>query len=114
MKPVHHHPDNWREALKIISRCPICSENYRTEEAKVFAKNETASLIHITCHNCQSSFVAMVVMLGHGLSSVGMVTDLSYDDVQRLQKALPITTDEMIEAYKQMNQKEFLNFAIKK
>lgn len=112
MKPIHQHPDNWREALKIISRCPICSETYHTEEARRFAKNETASLVHITCHRCQSSFVAMIIMLGQGLSSVGMVTDLNYKDVERLHRAEPITVDEMIEGYQQMRGTAFLPLTI--
>ena len=112
MLPSKPHFDNWREALKIISRCPICSENYHTDEAKLFAKNETASLVHITCHKCQSSFVAMIVMLGQGLSSVGMVTDLNFADVERLHKVVPLTTDEIIEGYQFMSQAEFIKEAV--
>ena len=112
MKPVHHHPDNWREALKIISRCPICSEAYHTEEARLFAKNETASLVHITCQRCRSSFVAMIIMLGQGLSSVGMVTDLNYQDVERLHKAEPLTVDEMIEGYQHIHQATFFSHTV--
>ena len=99
----HQHSDSWREALKIINRCPICSENYNPEAAKIFAKNETASMVHITCQNCQSYFMAMVVMFGQGLSSVGMVTDLNFTDAERLHKFSPITVDEMIEGYKAIN-----------
>ena len=108
MLPTHNHADSWREALKIISRCPICSENYHTDEAKLFAKNETASLVHITCHNCGSAFVAMIVMLGAGMSSVGMVTDLNYEDVERLHKATPLSVDEIIEGYQEMQEKNFV------
>ncbi len=108
MKHVSHNPDNWREALKIISRCPICSTHYRTEEAQLFAKNETASLVHLTCPSCQSSFVAMIVMLGQGLSSVGMVTDLTFKDVERLHKAEAIDTNEIIEGYLQMSKINFI------
>lgn len=105
-------PESWREALKFINRCPICSENYETDKAQLFAANETASLIHIACQKCQSYFVAMIVMVGHGLSSVGMVTDLSFDDICRLYKTEPITTDEMIKGYQAINNKHFLQTLI--
>ena len=113
MLSTHNHADNWREALKIISRCPICGETYHAEEAKLFAKHETASLVHITCHHCQSSFVAMIVMLGQGLSSVGMVTDLNFTDIERLHKVSPLTTDEMIEGYQQIQQNKFVQQTLK-
>ena len=111
MKPVSHS-DRWREALKMMSRCPICKAEYQAGAAKIFAHNETASLVHSTCGGCGSGFVAMVVLLGHGLSSVGMVTDLSYADAERLQTAAPITVDEMIEAYQFMQREHSLEEAL--
>lgn len=107
MKPVHHHHNTWREALKIISRCPICSANYETDRAKLLAKSEAAGLVHITCQQCASSFVAMILVLGHGLSSVGMVTDLNYEDVKRLHRSAPFTIDEAIEGYSEMEAADF-------
>ncbi len=107
MRNAKNHSESWREALKFISKCPICSTVYDTEKAELFAKNESASLVHITCPSCESSFVAMILMLGHGLSSVGMVTDLNLPDVKRLYQASAITTDETIEGFElfQNNQK---------
>ena len=99
---MHHHSDRWREALKMMSRCPICTVEYTPDAAKLFAKNETASLVHIACASCGSGFVAMIVILVQGLSSVGMVTDLTFADVERLHKAEPITIDEVIEAYEEI------------
>lgn len=97
----------------MMSRCPICKAEYQADAAKIFAKNETASLVHITCGSCESAFVAMVVLLGQGLSSVGMVTDLSYADVERLQTAEAITVDEMISAYQEMQQDQFITHTLK-
>ena len=41
--------------------------------------------------------MAMIVMLGQGLSSVGMITDLSFADVERLHRVEPISLDEALE-----------------
>ncbi len=106
--PVHNNPESWREALKFINRCPICSSSYKVETAKLFAKTDTASLVHLTCSSCSSYFVAMVIVVGQGLSSVGMVTDLSYDDARRLYAAPALTTDELIEGYTELNKEFFL------
>ncbi len=101
--------DGWQEAFKLINRCPICSANYPIEKAKVFAKNDSASLIHITCGKCQSNFVAMILVVGQGLSSVGMITDLNYDDMGRLNKTVSISVDEMIEGHQLINSNSFIN-----
>ena len=108
MLPARSSLDGWREALKIISRCPICSANYETDKAKLLAKSEAAGLIHITCQECHSSFVAMILVLGHGLSSVGMVTDLNYEDVERLHRSDPFTVDEAIEYYAEVQAENFV------
>lgn len=102
MIPTKNQPDSWREALKFINRCPICDSVYDTKKAKLFAKQNKASLIHISCVKCAGNFIAMVVEMGHGLSSVGMVSDLSFSDAERLCQSKPIEINEMIEGCRQI------------
>ena len=90
----------WREVLKTMSRCPICGQSYQGERVRLLLQKESSSLIHSTCSQCHGSFMAMVVLAGRGLSSVGMVTDLSFEDVQRLYRAQPLSLDEVIEGYR--------------
>lgn len=112
MPNVPKNPESWREALKLINRCPICMGNYATEAAKVFAEEGTAKFVHLVCATCRSYFVAMLVTIGPGISSVGMVTDLSFEDVRRLYGTSPITTDELINGYELMQNTVFLNSLI--
>jgi hypothetical protein len=86
MRPRKLSSESWKEALKFINKCPLCNTGYEAEQAALFAKHEAANLVHITCKNCRSYFMAMIVMLGQGLSSVGMITDLSFADVERLHR----------------------------
>jgi hypothetical protein len=99
--------NNWSDALKIINRCPICQANYTGSGARLFAQFQAARLVHITCGKCQSFFVAMIASLGQGLSSVGMITDLNYEDAKNLYLAEPITIDELIEGYQCLNGEAF-------
>lgn len=110
--PSSKKPESWREALKFINRCPICSGAYDGKEAKLFAKNDSATLVHLTCGKCASYFVAMVLIVGQGVSSVGMVTDLSFDDAKRLYPEGPLTTNEMIEAHEFIQKKLFIHSLI--
>jgi len=100
MLPVNKkQPSSWQDALKFVGRCPICNAEYKAEEAKLFAKKESANLVHVNCCQCKSSVVFMIMLLGQGLSSVGMVTDLSFEDAKRLYGADEITLDEALDAY---------------
>lgn len=101
--------DSWRSALKFINRCPICSSVYDSKEAKLFAKNDTATLVHLTCSNCVSYFVAMILVVGQGVSTVGMVTDLSFKDVNRLFRKDPITMDEIIDGHELIQKNLFIH-----
>lgn len=101
------HSESWQEALRFIQRCPICQHPYKTDEAQLFAKNDRATMVHIACGNCRSFFVAMVIVLGQGLSSVGMVTDLNFSDIKRLHAAEPVGMDEMIGAYEYLHSDAF-------
>ncbi len=105
-------PDSWREALQFINKCPICSGVYKAANAELCAKNDSASLVHITCERCSSYFMAMILQMGQGLSSVGMITDLSFADTKRLYQATPISVNDMISGYQDMQETTFFNALI--
>ncbi|MFA7654247.1 MAG: hypothetical protein WCX97_04370 [Candidatus Magasanikbacteria bacterium] len=97
--PNGQQSENWRLALRFISQCPICGTKYEESEARLTGKKEHANLVHITCLKCHSYFVAMVMEVGAGVSSIGTVTDLSSDDVKRVSDMAPITLDEVLDAH---------------
>lgn len=108
MPTTPNKSDQWRAALKLINHCPICNGIYDAAQAKLFARVSAASLVHIICSKCSSNFVAMIVTMGAGMSSVGIVTDLNFADAARLYRAEPLTTDETIEGYKEIENKHFI------
>ncbi len=58
-----------------------------------------AHLIHVTCRTCESSIVAVIMTGGIGVSSVGLITDLTGADVVRFKDASPVSSDDVLEAY---------------
>lgn len=100
--------ERWREAIKLIGRCPVCNHPYQSEQAKILAKASSASLVHFACSECRSYFVAMAVVMERGLSSVGIVTDLNFADASRLYRARPLTTDEVIDGYQAIEDNRFI------
>jgi len=94
---------SWHDALKFINKCPSCGEVYATDKARLFAQNNSANLVHITCNGCGGGFIAMILVMNQGISTIGMLSDLSFEDAERLYELEPISIDELIEGRKEIN-----------
>jgi hypothetical protein len=90
------------EGLRLISKCPLCSEQYQPFQASIVEEKADAQLVHITCRKCQSSVVALIVDGHLGLSSIGLITDLSSSDVERFKTSPAITEQHIFAAYKEL------------
>lgn len=55
--------------------------------------------MHITCHKCQNAFLTLVLVNQVGASSVGLLTDLAYEDVVRFHSQKDISVDDVIAAH---------------
>lgn len=97
----------WQKTLSLINQCPICGQNYDSKATRLFLDKQATHLVHITCGHCQSYFLAMVMELGRGISTIGVVTDLSFADVERLHSQEPIRINEAIEGYEFIEQNNF-------
>ncbi|MBI3114982.1 MAG: hypothetical protein HYZ09_00615 [Candidatus Kerfeldbacteria bacterium] len=71
------------EGLKVISACPLCEVHYSPLQAHIIEQREDAHLLHLECRNCGSAVVAAVLNGQLGISSVGLLTDLTSDDVMK-------------------------------
>ena len=85
-----------QEQIKLLQQCPICKGQYDAKKAKILEEKGEAHLVHITCPHCQNFILAVVVVSNFGMSSVGMVTDLSEVDVKRLRSRDSISEDELL------------------
>ncbi len=82
-----------------VSRCPFCSAEYDLDGAKVINEEENATVVYVTCGECESSIVAMVAMTGLGVVSLGLVTDMTAEDAKRFFKSKEVTSDELLKIY---------------
>jgi len=90
------------EGLRLISKCPLCSEQYEPFQARIIEEKSEAQLVHIQCKKCQSSIVALIVNGQLGLTSVGLITDLSSEDVETFKDASPITEEDVFAAFNEL------------
>jgi hypothetical protein len=87
------------EGLKLISRCPLCKTSYDPLEAKVLQERDDAHLLHIICRKCANAVLALIFVSNDGVSSVGLVTDCSYDDVLRFRESGEVSIDDVLAVY---------------
>ena len=103
------HSSFFEESLKLLSSCPICKAQYNPVRANVIEEREDSHLIHIQCERCSSAVVATVVTSGSGgATSVGLVTDLTADDVLTFKDAEPVSADDVLEAHEALEEGTFL------
>jgi predicted Zn finger-like uncharacterized protein len=89
----------WDEGIKLVSFCPVCETRYNPISARVLGRQGETHLLHVKCGKCQNSIIALVIVNQIGASSVGLITDLAYDDVMRFRSATAITVDDVIGAH---------------
>lgn len=92
--------DLWSEGLKLVSFCPVCETRYHSIEARVLAGAGETQLLHVQCRKCQHSILALVHVNQAGASSVGLLTDLCYEDVVRFRTRSTVSIDDVIATHR--------------
>lgn len=96
----------FEETNQIISRCPLCNASYRMEDAQVVETTDESSMVYVECSRCKSSIVAVVAMSGMGMVSLGMVTDMNREDVERFRASPSMTGNELLEMIQLLQRKD--------
>ena len=69
-------------------------------EARILDEKEDGHLLHIRCKKCWNSILALVLVSNVGVSSVGLVTDLIFEDVQKFRlNTSDVTVDDVLEIH---------------
>lgn len=89
----------WNEGLKLVSYCPVCETRYNPMEARMLGQDGETHLLHVQCRKCSSSILSLVLVNEAGASSVGLLTDLSYEDVIRFRSNSAVSLDDVIEVH---------------
>lgn len=103
---MRRSPPFSQESLRLISYCPVCDTSYNPMEARVIDERDGRHLMHIRCKKCAHSILALVLTSGMGVSSMGLLTDLTFDDVVQFREAKAITVDDVITLHHLLEQKE--------
>jgi hypothetical protein len=91
----------FREQSDMIGDCPICEKNFRPEDVTTIKEQEEITLLHASCSQCQSAVVIGVVGSDLGVAtSIGMLTDLSKEDIKRFTSTDKVSADDVLDFHK--------------
>ena len=104
-------PENfWQDGLRLVSYCPLCEAEFNPMEARVLGEDGEAHLLHVRCRACSNAVLALVLVTKAGVSSIGLVTDLSYDDVVKFRQGGRVVTDDVIDVHTSLSDGTFEEF----
>ncbi|MBI2475484.1 hypothetical protein HYV69_03615 [Candidatus Uhrbacteria bacterium] len=91
--------EQWNEGLRLISFCPVCETRYKPSETKTLNEDDQTRLLHVQCSKCKHSVLALVLINKVGASSIGLLTDLVFDDVLKFRANRRVTVNDVIEIH---------------
>ena len=101
-------PQSHQLSLRLIERCPACRTRIAIRNVHIIQETQHNILTHMSCTECNSKFLTMIVHYPHGLTGNSMPTDLTYDEVTRMRQQEAITEDEFLELYRAVKSGSFI------
>lgn len=83
----------------LLVYCPLCDSKYNPFHARVLETKEDNHLLHTQCQHCGVYIISLVTQTPFGLSSVGIISDLSASDVLKFKMQPKISYDDVIECH---------------
>lgn len=86
--------------IKFLGNCPICNKKYNSENASVLERNTEFMSFYIDCNFCLSSVIVAVFLPISGLvTTAGILTDISRNDIKKLRRFPPLTYDDVLDMH---------------
>lgn len=86
----------YHDPSQLALSCPLCDHGYEPYQARILRNKEESQLWYVLCSNCLHGIMLLVTQTDYGINSVGVITDMSDEDVMRLQDQSAVSTDDCI------------------
>ena len=106
MEELDKFPYFFEEGMRLIAHCPLCEAKLNPIRAELIEEREDMNIVHIQCTKCKGSLLVVLVQTNVGMSSVVMVSDLSYGDVCSFKQKGSISADQVIEIHQALQDKD--------
>jgi hypothetical protein len=80
--------------------CPLCNKEYQPTNMRVLEQAGDTLLAHSHCPNCKGAILSLLYKDLMGITLVGMVTDLDYEDALRVKNGSFVDNDDVLTIYK--------------
>ena len=103
---ISNNTDKTTQGLRLVSYCPVCEIRSKSMMARTLGTQGETKLMHIKCHKCQNAFLALVLVNQVGASSVGLLTDLAYEDVMRFRSNRDVSVNDVIAVHEHFSKED--------
>ncbi|MBP9760994.1 MAG: hypothetical protein KBD15_02000 [Candidatus Magasanikbacteria bacterium] len=96
----------------LMKQCPLCERQYAQKDMTVIEELPGTQLLHVTCEGCQHAVLTFVMTNQLGTSAIGMLTDLTKEDMPRLRESSYISEDDVLSFHEMLHttEKQFIHF----
>lgn len=89
----------WNERLKLASYCPLCGAQSARIDLRPLGTSGETQLLHATCGRCLTQVLTLTLVSSTASGAVGLVTDLSAEDVMRAATLPTLNTDDVLQTH---------------
>ena len=87
--------------MKFLGNCPICNTKFKSQKASLIEEMGNTEMVYAECQKCASSVILGISKNAPGLvTTVGMLTDMNREDIDRIRDFPPLTSDDVLEVHK--------------
>jgi len=79
--------------------CPLCNKEYAPSNLQVVEQAGETILAHSHCPVCAGAVLSLLYKDFMGITLLGLVTDLSYDDTMRFKDTEAVDEEEVLNLY---------------
>lgn len=80
-------------------RCPYCQAVINPDYFEIFDCTPNGMMYIVQCRSCHYSLYGSFVLTPDGMNSVGILTDLTKEDILKFQHQEPISSDDVLVLY---------------
>lgn len=95
--------------FQFLSHCPLCQKANQGVDAYALGSDGNMCVWHVRTRGCGHAVLAMVLKHKELVSTVGIVTDLSVEDVRRVMTRKTVSIDDVLRAHESFGDAAYLN-----
>lgn len=93
------------DRFKAMQECAVCKKESKDSSIAIIDQHGASAVVHITCPHCKHAIIALVGTTQVGMGLIGLLTDLTFEDVQHFQGRAPLSEDDVLECYELLHTK---------